>query len=186
MLPANWGTSWFLTPLLCLLLQDILLPEELDKLLQSAHRPNYVLQVLSELIANSSIISPERFRMDQNLTFFADALGACERILKTPIPLSYTRCPAPTAAFKQYLTGFAETLLLHLSNSYRVRFVQPCLFLCGMSDAQPGAQPVACWHAASLQCKHCLASLQSAMIHSSEVQGYFWIQPLDASFLLAI
>ena len=59
--------------------------------MQSAHRPNYVLQVLSELVANSSIISPERFRMDQNLTFFADALGACERILKTPIPLSYTR-----------------------------------------------------------------------------------------------
>ncbi len=34
--------------------------------------------------------------MDENLTFFLDAVGACERILKTPIPLSYTRCgPSP-------------------------------------------------------------------------------------------
>ena len=28
----------------------------------------------------------------QNLTAFADSVGACERVLKTPIPLSYTRC----------------------------------------------------------------------------------------------
>lgn len=32
-----------------------------------------------------------RVRLDENVTFFADALGACERILKTPIPLTYTR-----------------------------------------------------------------------------------------------
>ena len=30
-------------------------------------------------------------RMDENLSFFADAVGACERILRTPIPLSWTR-----------------------------------------------------------------------------------------------
>ena len=58
----------------------------------SGHRPNYVLQVLSELVESSCIISPERFRMDQNLTFLHDCHGACERLLKTPIPLSYTRC----------------------------------------------------------------------------------------------
>ena len=98
------------------LLQDVLLPDELDKLMQSAHRPNYVLQVLSELVANSSIISPERFRMDQNLTFFADALGACERILKTPIPLSYTRCLTTLVTPKPGLKRIAWSLLLHLSN----------------------------------------------------------------------
>ena len=59
--------------------------------MNSAHRPNFILQVLSEMIGESCILTPERFRMDENLTFFADALGACERILKTPIPLSYTR-----------------------------------------------------------------------------------------------
>lgn len=29
--------------------------------------------------------------MDLNLTAFEDVLGGCERIYKTPIPLSYTR-----------------------------------------------------------------------------------------------
>lgn len=29
--------------------------------------------------------------MDENLTVFADVTGGCERILRTPIPLSYTR-----------------------------------------------------------------------------------------------
>jgi predicted membrane chloride channel (bestrophin family) len=30
--------------------------------------------------------------MDANITAFEDVLGTCERILRTPIPLSYTRC----------------------------------------------------------------------------------------------
>ena len=35
-------------------------------------------------------------QMDASLTFFTDAVGGCERILRTPIPLSYTRCaPRP-------------------------------------------------------------------------------------------
>lgn len=74
-----------------IVLKDVLKPDELQMLLAATHRPNYVLQVLSELIEQSNTVSPERFRMDQNLTFFHDAHGACERILKTPIPLSYTR-----------------------------------------------------------------------------------------------
>ena len=73
-------------------MQAVLQPEELALLLASKHKPNYVLQILSELVESSCIVSPERFRMDQNITFFMDAQGACERILKTPIPLSYTRC----------------------------------------------------------------------------------------------
>ena len=73
------------------LMQDVLQPEELRTLLATKHRPNYVLQILSELVESSCIVSPERFRMDQNITFFMDAQGVCERILKTPIPLSYTR-----------------------------------------------------------------------------------------------
>lgn len=72
-------------------LKDTLPPNELEQFLASKHRPNYVLQVLSELVESSCIISPERFRMDQNLTFLHDCHGACERLLKTPIPLSYTR-----------------------------------------------------------------------------------------------
>ncbi len=72
-------------------MQAVLQPEELALLLASKHRPSYVLQILSGLVESSCIVSPERFRMDQNITFFMDAQGSCERILKTPIPLSYTR-----------------------------------------------------------------------------------------------
>ncbi len=75
----------------CLSMQAVLQPEELALLLASKHRPSYVLQILSGLVESSCIVSPERFRMDQNITFFMDAQGSCERILKTPIPLSYTR-----------------------------------------------------------------------------------------------
>ena len=57
----------------------------------SKHRPNFVLGMLSELVACFSLPRPERFRMDANITFFHDCHGKCERILKTPIPLSYTR-----------------------------------------------------------------------------------------------
>ncbi|KAL3146982.1 hypothetical protein ABBQ38_014950 [Trebouxia sp. C0009 RCD-2024] len=72
-------------------LQGILPPEELSQLVASQHRPNYVVGMLSDLVEKSNISSPERFRMDQNITFFEDCHGKCERILKTPIPLSYTR-----------------------------------------------------------------------------------------------
>ena len=72
-------------------LKDILLPHELESLLQSTHRPNYCLQVLSELVKEANCGTAATMRMDDNLTSFEDCLGGCERILKTPVPLSYTR-----------------------------------------------------------------------------------------------
>lgn len=47
--------------------------------------------MLSDTVKASTINQMARLRMDENLTFFEDALGACERILRTPIPLTYTR-----------------------------------------------------------------------------------------------
>lgn len=32
-----------------------------------------------------------QMQMSQNLTFFHDVLGGCERLLRAPIPVSYTR-----------------------------------------------------------------------------------------------
>ena len=75
----------------CLCSQGILLSDELSDLAQSPHPPNYVLGMLSELVASTCFSSPVRYRMEQNLTFFHDCHGKCERILGTPIPLSYTR-----------------------------------------------------------------------------------------------
>lgn len=71
--------------------KDILLPDEVELLLQADHRPNFVLNVISEVIKKANVPITEVYRMDENLTYFADVVGACERIFKTPIPLSYTR-----------------------------------------------------------------------------------------------
>jgi len=49
-------------------------------------------QVLSEIVKEANCGTAATMRMDDNITAFEDCLGGCERILKTPIPLSYTRC----------------------------------------------------------------------------------------------
>ncbi|KIY95575.1 hypothetical protein MNEG_12386 [Monoraphidium neglectum] len=72
-------------------LKDILRPHELDSLLMSTHRPNYCLQVLSQVVKDANAGTAATIRMDDNITAFEDCLGGCERILKTPVPLSYTR-----------------------------------------------------------------------------------------------
>ena len=48
--------------------------------------------MLSELIYACTRSEGHVMSMDENLSHFADSLGTCERLLKTPIPLSYTRC----------------------------------------------------------------------------------------------
>ena len=47
---------------------------------------------MSELLAQTELTPWQRQQLQADMTFFHDALGGCERILKTPIPLSYTRC----------------------------------------------------------------------------------------------
>ena len=47
--------------------------------------------MLSEIVRAGSLPPTAMLAMDANLTAFADVVGTCERILKTPIPLSYTR-----------------------------------------------------------------------------------------------
>jgi predicted membrane chloride channel (bestrophin family) len=49
------------------------------------------LQVLSELVEAADITEMQRWQMHKNLTTLHDVLGGCERILRTPIPVAYTR-----------------------------------------------------------------------------------------------
>ncbi|KAL4429986.1 hypothetical protein ABPG77_004356 [Micractinium sp. CCAP 211/92] len=69
----------------------ILTAWEVSPLMAAAHRPNFVLQVMAQTIRAARPHELARMRMDDNLTFFEDAMGSMERILRTPIPLSYTR-----------------------------------------------------------------------------------------------
>ena len=66
-------------------------PAEVEQLLKARHRPNYCLQVISEILKAARLPTAPHMRMEANVTEFEDCLGACERILRTPVPLSYTR-----------------------------------------------------------------------------------------------
>ena len=65
--------------------------DELAGLAAAAHRPNHCLQVLSHVIAAGSPDSHAALRLDEDLKFLEDTIGGCERVFRTPIPLSYTR-----------------------------------------------------------------------------------------------
>ena len=49
------------------------------------------LQSMSEIIEEADVMDMQRLQMQRQLTTFEDILGGCERLLRTPIPLSYAR-----------------------------------------------------------------------------------------------
>ncbi|PRW33245.1 UPF0187 chloroplastic [Chlorella sorokiniana] len=86
-------------------LAGILSPSELAALLAAKHRPNFCTQVLSAAVRDAqlpgtgptsreptaAVPAGAAYRMDENITVFVEVSGGCERILRTPIPLGYTR-----------------------------------------------------------------------------------------------
>ncbi|EFJ52805.1 hypothetical protein VOLCADRAFT_102778 [Volvox carteri f. nagariensis] len=77
--------------------------EEIDMLCSAQHSwqqlqscvnafwPIKAISMLSELTRQLPISQFQALQMQENVTFFYDALGGCERLLRTPIPVSYTR-----------------------------------------------------------------------------------------------
>jgi hypothetical protein len=49
------------------------------------------LQVLSDLVEAATMSPFEKLQMHEAITTFEDVLGGCERLLRTPIPVSYGR-----------------------------------------------------------------------------------------------
>lgn len=72
-------------------LEKILLPNELEAALSCAHVPNHLLRMLGAVVQAANLSPILTQSMNMNITEFEDILGKSERILKTPIPLSYTR-----------------------------------------------------------------------------------------------
>ena len=64
------------------------------RLEQRDHKPNLIIQDMfaraKTLVNEGQISSEEQLVIDKELKSFADIMGACERILKTPIPYSYS------------------------------------------------------------------------------------------------
>eukprot|EP01025_Chloroclados_australasicus_P007992 TRINITY_DN12730_c0_g1_i3.p1 TRINITY_DN12730_c0_g1~~TRINITY_DN12730_c0_g1_i3.p1 ORF type:complete len:400 (-),score=18.50 TRINITY_DN12730_c0_g1_i3:334-1449(-) len=73
-------------------LTPILTEKELYWLIEQPHKPLAGLSAITLAIANSNINEVQQaVSIDNQLTAFAGAVGACERILRQPIPQAYTR-----------------------------------------------------------------------------------------------
>ncbi|KAF8068414.1 hypothetical protein HT031_002103 [Scenedesmus sp. PABB004] len=66
-------------------------PRELKQLVASPHPPNFAILVLSHAVANSGLQDFAVVRLEEGLSSLSQSLSACDRLLNTPIPLSYTR-----------------------------------------------------------------------------------------------
>ncbi|EFJ42121.1 hypothetical protein VOLCADRAFT_97891 [Volvox carteri f. nagariensis] len=72
-------------------LKGVLKPQEIDAVTSSIHAPSFCLQMITWTIRTAGLPQELVIRMDENVSRLTDAVSACERILNTPIPLSYTR-----------------------------------------------------------------------------------------------
>lgn len=72
-------------------LRNVLPEPELKMLLGSQHRPMKALHVMGEIIMQVPMSPIHQQQISLNLQHFHDQLGASERLLRTPIPISYTR-----------------------------------------------------------------------------------------------
>jgi predicted membrane chloride channel (bestrophin family) len=57
----------------------------------SPHPPNFCILVLSHAATSSGLQEYSVVQLQKALTELSISLSACDRILNTPIPLSYTR-----------------------------------------------------------------------------------------------
>lgn len=73
----------------------MLQPNELALLLASTHRPVTCLAVMGEILSvaetHGYLCNQTRSRLEGDLKQIGFSVGACERIVRNPIPLSYTR-----------------------------------------------------------------------------------------------
>ena len=72
-------------------LSSVLTADELALLKRSSHRPVTAIAAVGRVIQDQPVNPYMQSLMYQNLTAFHDILGGCERILRAPIPVSYTR-----------------------------------------------------------------------------------------------
>lgn len=72
-------------------LSGYLEPQEIERLRESRHRPLFVMQMMTVIANQAKLNSDQHVALDVNMCELGVALSECERILTTPVPLSYTR-----------------------------------------------------------------------------------------------
>lgn len=73
------------------LVKGLLQPDETKMLLASPNPPLFVLSAIGQLLAASDMRIESKTHMDESVRVLQEAAGSCEKIITTPIPLSYTR-----------------------------------------------------------------------------------------------
>ncbi|KAG2485723.1 hypothetical protein HYH03_015607 [Edaphochlamys debaryana] len=113
-------------------LKNILTPAELEMLARSQHRPVRAIHAISQIIQSVPMSSIHQQQMSLNLTFFHDVLGGCERLLRAPIPVSYTRHTA------RFLFAWLTLLPFALYGTCGVGVIPVCTgiaaVLCGIEE----------------------------------------------------
>lgn len=72
-------------------LQTLLGDDDLEFVLCSNHRPNCLIQLMSQVVCLVQLEDSEKTLLDGNISEFNASVSVCERLIRTPIPLSYTR-----------------------------------------------------------------------------------------------
>lgn len=94
-----------------LCVQRILNPKEVTYVVQCDHAPSACALMLSSLIASLELPLFRAVEADQNVTKLVDIYGGCERILKTPVPLSYTRQASTDFETFRHISNLMQWLL---------------------------------------------------------------------------
>eukprot|EP00775_Hariotina_reticulata_P010167 gene10169-10327_t len=72
-------------------LRGVLQADEVQLVLRQPHPGSAILQALGQFTRASGMKELHKMRIDENITVLQDVMGGCERIFRTPIPLSFTR-----------------------------------------------------------------------------------------------
>lgn len=70
---------------------QVLEADELLHVVVQQHPGTAVLQAMGACVRASGAKDVEKLRLDESISALQDLMGGCERIFRTPIPLSYTR-----------------------------------------------------------------------------------------------
>jgi len=96
----------------CEAVRERLPPKMAQGLIDARHKPSRALFELSNAINDLPMTYLRRIEIDRSCVEFANAMGACDRIFSSPVPLKYTRHTS------RFLSGWMLGLPLGLWSSF--------------------------------------------------------------------
>jgi predicted membrane chloride channel (bestrophin family) len=72
-------------------LREILKEDDLALVLSAEHRPNCLIQLMTHSLKCLKFEDGERSLLDASMSQMNESISVCERLIRTPIPLAYTR-----------------------------------------------------------------------------------------------